>query len=236
MGLTYQVISRRLPTENEPNPKIYCMCIFVPNEVIVKSQFWVFLVVCRICHFPGLCVMSHAALMRQADENADHDTLPSQPCVCVWWFIYFSFRFTRSSLWRWRTLEYVFAMTRVLAHTTCIRNSVSSHVWILWSLYQDMAARHRACFWSIHVHPFLLHVLGSACLGSDHTCCRFFALWRLKRWRISISHTLNSSSSQGFASHFPFHLLSSILFLHQEIHKFLFMACTSLYKPQKSVK
>ena len=84
MGLTYQVISRRLPTENEPNPKIYCMCIFVPNEVIVKSQFWVFLVVCRICHFPGSCVMSHAALMRQADENADHDTLPSQPCVCVW--------------------------------------------------------------------------------------------------------------------------------------------------------
>ncbi|KAH9983577.1 hypothetical protein BJV77DRAFT_966706 [Russula vinacea] len=53
IGLTYQVVSRRLPTENELNPKIYRMRIFAPNEVVVKSQFWVFLAVCRICHFPG---------------------------------------------------------------------------------------------------------------------------------------------------------------------------------------
>ena len=43
MGLTYQVISRRLPTENELNPKIYRMRIFAPNEVVAKSRFWYFL-------------------------------------------------------------------------------------------------------------------------------------------------------------------------------------------------
>ncbi|KAI0038834.1 ribosomal protein L18ae, partial [Auriscalpium vulgare] len=44
MGLTeYQVIGRHLPTENEPNPKIYRMRIFAPNDVVAKSRFWYFL-------------------------------------------------------------------------------------------------------------------------------------------------------------------------------------------------
>jgi len=44
MGLTeYQVVGRHLPTENEPNPKIYRMRIFAPNEVVAKSRFWYFL-------------------------------------------------------------------------------------------------------------------------------------------------------------------------------------------------
>ena len=79
------------------------------------------------------------------------------------------------------------------------------------SLYQDMAARHRARFRSIHVRLILLRVLGSACLGSNYTCCRFFALWRLKRRRISVGRTLNSSSSQGFASRFPTVLARPVL-------------------------
>jgi ribosomal L18ae/LX-like protein len=38
------------------------------------------------------------------------------------------------------------------------------------SLYQDMAARHRARFRSIHVRTFLfILVWGLACLGVDHT-------------------------------------------------------------------
>lgn len=44
MGLTeYQVVGRHLPTENEPNPKIYRMRIFAPNDVVAKSRFWYFL-------------------------------------------------------------------------------------------------------------------------------------------------------------------------------------------------
>ena len=117
IGLTYQVVSRRLPTENELNPKIYRMRIFAPNEVVVKSQFWVFLAVCRICHFPGSCVLSHAALMRQAGGNADHDTLP-QPCVCVCFVILFFHSDSQEKtlegeeLWNMDSLRFVFWHTQ----------------------------------------------------------------------------------------------------------------------------
>jgi hypothetical protein len=54
MGLTeYQVVGRHLPTENEPNPKIYRMRIFAPNDVVAKSRFWYFLRCDRIYHFSG---------------------------------------------------------------------------------------------------------------------------------------------------------------------------------------
>jgi hypothetical protein len=44
MGLQeYQIVGRHLPTEAEPNPKIYRMRIFAPNEVVAKSRFWYFL-------------------------------------------------------------------------------------------------------------------------------------------------------------------------------------------------
>ena len=39
----FQVVGRHLPTEGEPNPKIYRMRIFAPNEVVAKSRFWYFL-------------------------------------------------------------------------------------------------------------------------------------------------------------------------------------------------
>jgi large subunit ribosomal protein L18Ae len=39
----YQVIGRRLPTEKEPNPKLYRMRLFAPNEVVAKSRYWYFL-------------------------------------------------------------------------------------------------------------------------------------------------------------------------------------------------
>ena len=44
MGLQeYQVVGRHLPTDSDPNPKIYRMRIFAPNEVVAKSRFWYFL-------------------------------------------------------------------------------------------------------------------------------------------------------------------------------------------------
>lgn len=38
----YQVIGRRAPTEREPEPKLYRMRLFAPNEVVAKSRFWYF--------------------------------------------------------------------------------------------------------------------------------------------------------------------------------------------------
>jgi len=37
------VIGRHLPTEANPNPALYRMRIFAPNEVVAKSRFWYFL-------------------------------------------------------------------------------------------------------------------------------------------------------------------------------------------------
>lgn len=39
----YQVVGRHVPTEADPNPKIYRMRIFAVNEVVAKSRFWYFL-------------------------------------------------------------------------------------------------------------------------------------------------------------------------------------------------
>merc|ERR1712032_1520186 len=41
--LEYQVIGRLRPTEDTPNPKLYRMRIFAPNDVVAKSRFWYFL-------------------------------------------------------------------------------------------------------------------------------------------------------------------------------------------------
>lgn len=37
------MIGRHLPTEANPNPSLYRMRIFAPNEVVAKSRFWYFL-------------------------------------------------------------------------------------------------------------------------------------------------------------------------------------------------
>merc|ERR1712137_957201 len=39
----YQIIGRLRPTEDTPNPTLYRMRIFAPNDVVAKSRFWYFL-------------------------------------------------------------------------------------------------------------------------------------------------------------------------------------------------
>jgi len=39
----YQVIGRKLPSDEEPAPKLYRMRLFAPNTVVAKSRFWYFL-------------------------------------------------------------------------------------------------------------------------------------------------------------------------------------------------
>ena len=70
------------------------------------------------------------------------------------------------------------------------------------SLYQDMAARHRARFRSIHVRFFFFWTGGLPVQALTIFSCRFFASWKLKRRRMSGGRTSNSSSSPSFASRF----------------------------------
>eukprot|EP01039_Chlorochromonas_danica_P004739 gene4739-5189_t len=39
----YQVVGRKAPTKNDPNPSAYRMKIFAQNEIIAKSRFWYFM-------------------------------------------------------------------------------------------------------------------------------------------------------------------------------------------------
>jgi large subunit ribosomal protein L18Ae len=34
------VLGRKLPTEQEPNPKVFAIRLFARNKVIAKSKFW----------------------------------------------------------------------------------------------------------------------------------------------------------------------------------------------------
>lgn len=36
----YLVMGRKLPTEEDPNPKVYAIRLFARNEVVAKSKFW----------------------------------------------------------------------------------------------------------------------------------------------------------------------------------------------------
>lgn len=33
-------MGRKLPTEQDPNPKVYVIRLFAPNTVVAKSKFW----------------------------------------------------------------------------------------------------------------------------------------------------------------------------------------------------
>jgi len=60
MGLQeFQIVGRHLPTVSDPNPKIYRMRIFAPNEVVAKSRFWYFL----------RCVLLHHRLVMVSEES-----------------------------------------------------------------------------------------------------------------------------------------------------------------------
>ena len=39
----YQVVGRKAPTDENPNPEAYRMIIFAPNPVIAKSKFWYYM-------------------------------------------------------------------------------------------------------------------------------------------------------------------------------------------------
>lgn len=117
----YQVIGRKLPSEQDPTPQLYKMRIFAANEVIAKSRFFYFLrqlkkvkratgeiVSCTVvCEKKPLKIKNFGIWLRYDSRSGTHN-------------MYKEFR----------------AMSRVEA---------------VQSLYMDMAARHRARFRSIQI-------------------------------------------------------------------------------------
>jgi len=122
MGLIeYQVVGRHLPTESEPNPKIYRMRIFAPNDVVAKSRFWYFLrKLKKVKKANGEII----------GVNVIHEKKPLKVKNFGIWIRYDSRSGTHNMYKEFRELTRADAVK---------------------SLYQDMAARHRARFRSIHI-------------------------------------------------------------------------------------
>ncbi|KAF7330375.1 60S ribosomal protein L20-B [Mycena venus] len=125
MGLQeYQVIGRHLPTESDPTPKIYRMRIFAPNEVVAKSRFWYFL----------RCAIEEGQKGQWRDHwpstSYIHEKKPLKVKNFGIWLRYDSRSGTHNMYKEFRDLSRADAVK---------------------SLYQDMAARHRARFRSIHI-------------------------------------------------------------------------------------
>ncbi|TFK47507.1 60S ribosomal protein L18A [Heliocybe sulcata] len=117
----YQVVGRHLPTESEPTPKIYRMRIFAPNDVVAKSRFWYFL--------------RKLKKVKKANGeiigvNVIHEKKPLKIKNFGIWLRYDSRSGTHNMYKEFRELTRADAVK---------------------ALYQDMAARHRARFRSIHV-------------------------------------------------------------------------------------
>ncbi|KAJ1676526.1 60S ribosomal protein L20B, partial [Spiromyces aspiralis] len=117
----YQIVGRKLPTDKEPSPKLYRMRIFAPNEVVAKSRFWYFLSKLRKMKKTTGEIVS---------INEVYETSPLKVKNFGVWLRYNSRSGTHNMYKEYRELS------RVSAVEAC---------------YQDMAARHRARFGSIHI-------------------------------------------------------------------------------------
>ncbi|KAL1954598.1 hypothetical protein VTO42DRAFT_893 [Malbranchea cinnamomea] len=117
----YQVIGRHLPTEANPTPKLYRMRIFAPNTVVAKSRFWYFLTKLRKVKKGNGEIVS---------INLIHEKRPLKVKNFGIWLRYDSRSGTHN----------MYKEFRELTRTAAVE-----------ALYQDMAARHRARFGSIHI-------------------------------------------------------------------------------------
>ncbi|ODV85927.1 hypothetical protein CANARDRAFT_27996 [[Candida] arabinofermentans NRRL YB-2248] len=117
----YQVIGRKLPTESVPEPKLYRMRIFAPNDVVAKSRYWYFL---QKLHKVKKASGEIVSL------NVIAEAHPTKVKNFGIWIRYDSRSGTHNMYKEYRDV------TRVAAVET---------------MYQDLAARHRARFRSIHI-------------------------------------------------------------------------------------
>ncbi|KAH8116207.1 60S ribosomal protein L20 [Phellopilus nigrolimitatus] len=122
MGLKeYQVVGRHLPTAAEPAPKLYRMRIFAINDVVAKSRFWYFLRKLKK-------VKKANGEIVAVNQIAERRPLKVKNFGV--WIRYDSRSGTHNMYKEFRELTRADAVK---------------------SLYQDMAARHRARFRSIHI-------------------------------------------------------------------------------------
>ncbi|KAK6406285.1 60S ribosomal protein L20B [Oleoguttula sp. CCFEE 5521] len=117
----YQVIGRLLPSDANPAPKLYRMRIFAPNEVVAKSRFWYFL--------------SKLRKIKKANGeivtlNQIHEKHPLKVKNFGIWIRYDSRSGTHN----------MYKEYRDMSRTDAVE-----------SMYQDMAARHRSRFRSVHI-------------------------------------------------------------------------------------
>lgn len=117
----YQVIGRHLPSEAQPEPKLYRMRIFAPNEVVAKSRFWYFLTRLRRIKKSNGEVVSINEIFEKRPTTVKNFGI---------WIRYDSRSGTHNMYKEYRELTRADAVE---------------------SLYNDMAARHRSRFRSIHI-------------------------------------------------------------------------------------
>ena len=117
----YQVIGRHLPTDANPRPKLYRMRIFAPNDVVAKSRFWYFLARLRKIKKANGEVVSLSKIAEKRPTKVKNFGI---------WIRYDSRSGTHNMYKEYRE------MSRCDAIETT---------------YQDMAARHRARFRSVHI-------------------------------------------------------------------------------------
>merc|ERR1712187_885984 len=117
----YQVIGRHLPTEANPTPKLYRMRIFAPNPVVAKSRFWYFLTQLRKVKKANGDIVSLNVIAEKRPTKVKNFGI---------WLRYDSRSGTHN----------MYKEFREMSRTDAVE-----------ALYQDMAARHRARFRSIHI-------------------------------------------------------------------------------------
>ncbi|KAF4301800.1 60s ribosomal protein l20 [Botryosphaeria dothidea] len=117
----YQVIGRHLPSEANPTPKLYRMRIFAPNDVVAKSRFWYFISKLRKIKKTNGEIVSLNQIAEKRPQKVKN--------FGIW--IRYDSRSGTHNMYK----EY-----REMSRTDAVE-----------ALYQDMAARHRARFRSIHI-------------------------------------------------------------------------------------
>ncbi|KAF2868696.1 ribosomal L18ae/LX protein domain-containing protein [Massariosphaeria phaeospora] len=117
----YQVVGRHLPSEANPTPKLYRMRIFAPNEVVAKSRFWYFLGKLRKIKKANGEIISLNQIFEKRPQKVKNFGI---------WIRYDSRSGTHNMYKEYRELSRTDAVD---------------------ALYQDMAARHRSRFRSIHI-------------------------------------------------------------------------------------
>ncbi|BEJ14709.1 hypothetical protein CspHIS471_0404760 [Cutaneotrichosporon sp. HIS471] len=117
----YSVVGRGLPTEQEPEPKLYRMRIFAPNDVVAKSRFWYYLRQLKKMK------KSHGEIVAL---NIISEKKPLKVKNFAIWLRYNSRSGTHNMVKEYRALSRAEAVE---------------------SMYQDMAARHRSRFRDVQI-------------------------------------------------------------------------------------